>query len=363
MEATALQKFACPACGAEAVWNPAKQALVCPYCGTISPLEAPPTAAGEIREHDLASALRNLPDEMRGWKAQKISVRCQSCQAISVFDPDKVADRCEFCGSAQIVPYEQVKPPISPESLLPFKIDQSVVRDSIRQWYRSRWFAPNRLKSAALTDTLHGVYLPYWTFDAQANARWTADSGYYYYTTETYRDSNGNTQTRQVQHIRWEGSSGALSHFFDDELVCGSRGIHGDLLRKVENYPTKQLLPYSASYLAGWTVEQYQLDLIGAAQLSRDRMAGEVHSMCAGQVPGDTYRNLQVSTNFSDQTFKHVLLPLWFVTYNYGSKTYRVLVNGVTGEIAGKHPLSFWKIFFLVVFLGLLALIIAAASK
>src|SRR3954463_14141689 len=263
MEVTARQKFACPACGAEAVWNPARQALVCPYCGTTSPLEAPPSENSEVKEHDLVSALRNLPDEKRGWKAEKISVRCQSCQAISVFDPDKVAQRCQLCGSAQIVPYEQVKPPISPESLLPFKIDQSVVRDSIRKWYQTRWFAPNRLKTAALTDTLNGVYLPSWTFDAQANANWTAESGYYYYTTETYRDSDGQTKTRQVQHIRWQPSSGHLEHFFDDELVCGSRGIQGDLLRKIESFPTKQLIPYSASYVAGWTVEQYQLDLIG----------------------------------------------------------------------------------------------------
>jgi ribosomal protein S27E len=363
MEVTARQKFACPACGAEAVWNPAKQALVCPYCGTTSPLDAPPSESGEIQEHDLATALRNLPEDKRGWKAEKISVRCQSCQAISVFDPGTVAQRCAFCGSAQIVPYEQVKPPISPESLLPFKLDQSAVRDSIRQWYKSRWFAPNRLKTDALTDTLSGVYLPYWTFDAQADADWSALSGYYYYTTETYRDANGRTQTRQVRHIRWQPSSGSVHHFFDDELVCASRGIHSDLLRRVEKYPTKELIPYAASYLAGWTVEQYQLDLLGAAQQSRDRMQSEVRSMCASQVPGDTHQNLQVNASFSKQTFKHILLPLWFVTYNYGSKTYQVLVNGVTGEIAGKHPHSFWKIFFLVCAILLVALIIFAASR
>jgi ribosomal protein S27E len=363
MEVTARQKFACPACGAEAVWNPARQALVCPYCGTSSPLEAAPTEGSEVKEHDLVSALRNLPDEKRGWKAEKISVRCQSCQAISVFDPDKAGQRCEFCGSAQLVPYEQVKPPISPESLLPFKIDQGVVRDSIRNWYRTRWFAPNRLKTAALTDTLHGVYLPYWTFDARVNANWRAESGYYYYTTETYRDANGETKSRQVQHIRWQPSSGHLNHFFDDELVCASKGIQGDLMQKVENFPTKELIPYSASYLAGWTVEQYQLDLIAAAQESRKRMEQKVESMCDSQVPGDTHRNLQVEADFADQTFKHVLLPLWFVTYNYGAKTYQVLVNGVTGEIAGKHPLSFWKIFFLVVFLLMIAGIIFASQK
>jgi ribosomal protein S27E len=352
MEAVAREKFACPACGAEAVWNPAKQALVCPYCGTTSPMAAPPSAAGEVKEHDLVTALRELPDEKRGWKAEKVSVRCQSCQAISVFDRGQVAQRCEFCGSAQIVPYEQVKPPITPESLLPFRLDETKVRDEIRTWYGSRWFAPNRLKSAALTDTLHGVYVPYWTFDARVDAFWTAESGYHYYTTETYRDANGNTQTRRVQHTRWEPSSGRVQHFFDDELVPASRGINRNLLAKIEPFPTKQLTDYAPSYVAGWTVEQYQLDLIAAAQESRRRMEEKVYAMCASQVPGDTHRNLQVQSQFTGQTFKHTLLPVWFVTYNYGAKTYQIVLNGVTGRVAGDHPLSFWKIFFLVLFIA-----------
>ena len=64
-----------------------------------------------------------------------------------------------------------------------------------------------------------------------------AEAGYYYYTTETYRDSNGKNQTRQVQHMRWEPASGALDHFFDDELVPASRGVPADLLRRDRAFP------------------------------------------------------------------------------------------------------------------------------
>ncbi len=73
------------------------------------------------------------------------------------------------------------------------KLSENQVRDSIRQWYGSRWFAPNKLKRAALTDTVKGLYIPYWTFDAQVHAEWTAESGYYYYVTESYTDENGRT--------------------------------------------------------------------------------------------------------------------------------------------------------------------------
>jgi hypothetical protein len=351
-EAIARDKFHCPACGADAHWNAAKQALVCPYCGTVSPMEVSPT--GEVTENDLAAAMRALPSNERGWKAEKRAVKCQSCQAITVFDPSRVAQRCDFCGSAQIVPYEEMKAPISPQGLLPFKIAEAAVRDSVRQWYGNRWFAPNRLKKAAMTDTVRGIYLPYWTFDAKVHADWRAESGYYYYVTESYRDSNGNTQTRQVQKVRWESSWGQLDHFFDDELVPATRGVDPELLPKIEPFPTKQLEPYSASYVAGWPVEQYQIDLIAAAQAARARMEAKTRSLCASQVPGDTHRNLQVQSTFTGQTFKHLLLPVWLVSFDYGQKSYQVLINGVTGQIAGKYPKSAWKIFFLVVFILIL---------
>ena len=134
--AIARRKFECPACGGEAQWNPAKHALICPYCGTESPaelLERDDTTV--VVEHDLATALRSIPDASRGWQAEKVSVRCQSCHAISVFDPANISKNCEFCGSTALVPYEQVKDAFRPESLLPMRIPESRARELIRAWY------------------------------------------------------------------------------------------------------------------------------------------------------------------------------------------------------------------------------------
>lgn len=355
-EITASQKYACPACGGEAQWNPAKSALVCPFCGTTSPATLP-TAGGAIQENELAQALRNIDEGGRGWAAEKKSVKCQSCQAISVFDAARVAQRCDFCGSSALVPYEQIKAPIRPESLLEFKVSETQVREKIREWYGSRFWAPNALKSRALTDTVKGVYLPYWTFDAQVHADWTAEAGYYYYTTESYTDSQGKPQTRQVQHTRWQRASGSIEHFFDDELVPASQGVQSDLLREIEPFPTtSDLKPYDPAFLSGWVVEQYQIDLIAAAQHSREEMEGKTQSMCSSEVPGDTQRFLDVDSDFSAQTFKHILVPIWLLSYTYGSVSYQVVINGYTGTIAGKYPLSWVKITLAII----LALIVAA---
>src|SRR6185295_19220384 len=329
-----------------AEWNPARQSLVCPFCGTTSPAQMELNAAGEqvIKEHDLVAAIRGIPDDKRGWEAKKTSVKCQSCQAISVFDPERVGQRCDFCGSSALVPYEEIKEAFRPESLLAMKLSESQVRDSIHQWYRTRWFAPNKLKTKALTDTVRGLYVPYWTFDAQVHAEWTAESGYYYYETETYTDANGKTQTRQVQKVRWEPSSGSLDHFFDDELVPASRGVQPDLLRRVEPFPTKELTAYNPGFLSGWVVERYQLDLVAAAQNSREQMDAKLNGMCASQVPGDTHRNLQVYPNYSGQTFKHILVPIWLLSYDYSRRAFQVVINGYTGAIAGRYPKSWVKI-------------------
>jgi predicted RNA-binding Zn-ribbon protein involved in translation (DUF1610 family) len=360
-EVSALEKHHCPACGADAHWNAAKQALVCPYCGTVSPAELA-SDGSLVKEHALALALRAIPDTQRGWEQDRTSVQCQSCKAISLFEPTRVAQRCEFCGSAAIVPYTRTRNVIYPESLLPFGVSEAQVRESIRRWYASRWFAPNRLKHAALTDRVGGVYLPYWTFDATVHARWTAEAGHYYYETRTIT-RNGRRETVQERRVRWVPAAGAIDATFDDELVPATQGIHAALLRAIEPFPTTDLRPYDRGYVAGWVVEQYQLDLVGAAERSRAAMDAKVRDRCAEDVPGDTFRNLDVDAAYRGQTFKHTLLPVWLLHYDYGRKSYQVVVNGVTGAIAGEQPYSWIKIFFAVLALIIVALTILVLSE
>jgi hypothetical protein len=137
------------------------------------------------------------------------------------------------------------------------------------------------------------------------------------------------------------------------------------MLRQIEPFPTKELAPYNAGYLSGWVVERYQIDLVAAAQEARADMDRKIENLCSAQVPGDTQRDLQVETDYSGQTFKHILVPIWIVAYNYGAETYQVVVNGYTGAIAGKYPKSWIKITFAVLgglaVAGLLAAIFAHA--
>ena len=326
--------------------------------------EQAPGAQQAIIEHDLAQALQH-PRSGRGWGQGRYEVQCQSCRAISTFDAQHTAQRCDFCGSAAIVAHDSGRDAITPESILPFQISAVQVRERLRQWYGSRWFAPNRLKTAALTDTVRGVYLPYWTFDAHASAQWRAEAGHYYYTTETYRNSNGQLQTRQVRHTRWEPAAGQLQHFFDDALVPGTVGVHAALLRQIEPFPTtSDLQAYRPDFVRGWTVERYQIDLGQAAKTNVEQMDAVLRQQCIAQIPGDTWRNFSMQRQYQGRTFKHVLVPVWLVSYRYGRKNYQVVANGYTGTIAGERPYSWVKIFFAALLaLGVLALAVWATQQ
>jgi hypothetical protein len=98
--------------------------------------------------------------------------------------------------------------------------------------------------------------------------------------------------------------------------------------------------------------------LVDAARQSRESMQAQLEQLCAREVPGDTHRNLRISPSYSGETFKHILVPVWLLTYTYTSRAYQVVANGYTGRIAGRYPKSGWKIAGAVLLAIVVALII-----
>ena len=140
-----------------------------------------------------------------------------------------------------------------------------------------------------------------------------------------------------------------VDHFFDDLLIAGTKGIDHGLLAQVEPFPTQDLLPYDTAYLSGHVVEQYQVVLVDAAQESLGRMHEEVRQMCIAAIPGDTYQNLQFSPNWSGRTFKHVLVPVYVMTYVYRASPYQVVVNASNGRMGGTYPISWVKVALIII--------------
>jgi hypothetical protein len=336
----------CPGCGATLLFAADLQKLKCEYCDAEVDVTKGDPPPGPV-ERGLEEMLR--AESNHGYGVTTKALQCKQCGAAVNF-PDKVTSgACCFCGSAMVEERAANPQLITPESLIPFKVTGEQANEKFRSWVASLWFRPNDLKKMARVKDIDGVYAPFWTFDAQAETRWRAESGYHYYVTETYKDAEGKTQERQVQKTRWEPSYGTHHGTYDDLLVCASKGLSEGLVRQLEPYhTTKNLVGYQASYLSGWGAEEYAVGPKEAWDKGQKRFEGLEYEACRREVPGDTHRNLRTSMKLSQVTWKHCLLPVYVAAYRYHDKTYRFLVNGETGQVSGEAPYSMWKILFAI---------------
>ncbi len=339
-------KVNCEECGAPVYWKPALQGLGCEHCGAVRKV---PRLPGQILERPMAAGRQMLASApTQGTGLQTKAMRCDNCGARVV--QREVAKHCAFCGSAHVLPDSEHRSAIRPESLIPLMLPREQVAVAFQKWLGKLWFRPNALKQLSVFDAI-GLYVPSWTFDAHARSSWTAQAGYYYYVTQTYTVTvNGKrqTRTRQVRKVRWKNASGNRADTFDDLQVMASKGVDRELAIKLGSYDTSALVPYRPEYLVGWEAEEYAIDLENGWLLGEQDMRRTQESRCSSDVPGDTQRNLRVDTQLSEVRWKHVLLPLWSLTFRFAGKPYAVLINGQSGRIVGRAPYSWVKILLVV---------------
>ena len=383
-QASAGTIFPCPSCGApEMAFDAPSQQMKCPFCGHAAAVppqqqapaapapaqegdapaaegEAPPAPAAPVgaqQERPLQEGLEQQAQQAgQGFGTPVQSMKCQTCGASVSFAGTEISKNCDFCGSQHVLQQESQRRVITPQSLVPFGVDEASAKQSFKNWLGALWFRPSDLKTKARLGAINGVYIPYWTFDAQVHSQWRAEAGHHYYEKEAYTDANGQKATRQVKKTRWEPAAGQRQDVHDDVLVVASQGLSRPIAHRLSTFDTSKLVPYDPQYLAGWRAEEYAVELPDAWQEAAKKIEQEQYSRCANDVPGDTQRSLEVQNHFSGETFKHVLLPLWIASYRYGDKPYQFLVNGQTGEIKGEAPYSWVKI---ILFIAAIVAVIA----
>lgn len=353
------QEFPCQQCGAKLHFAPGSTNLECPYCGATQAIAAPtagPAAAGAVVERSFEEAVRALRQQPVSALAQDgHEIECNGCGAITVITAQ--ASSCPFCDSPVIVPIQEDRATIVPESVLPFAIDERTAGTKFKSWVSSRWFAPNDLAAKARRARIDGVYLPYFTYDSQTYTAYRGQRGDYYYVTETYTDSQGKTQTRQVRKTRWSPRSGQVYVAFDDVLICASKSLPTKLTEGLEPWDLGQLTPFDAGYLSGFMAERAALSLEEGFAVAKQKMVPPIESAIRSDIGGDTQQISDYSTSHHNVTFKLCLLPLWISSFRYDDKVYRFVVNARTGEVAGERPYSKLKIAMAI--LGAILLIVA----
>ena len=340
-------RFPCDQCGADFRFAPGEGKLICDHCGNDAVIEGDGTQHLQaIAELDFSAALdARLPD---AEIVETRVVQCPNCAAKFEFDAEVHAAECPFCATPVVTdtgPLRQIKP----KALLPFAMDERAARTALGDWLGGLWFAPGGVKQYARKGRkLQGIYVPYWTYDADTKSRYSGQHGTVYYETKTVT-RDGKRVQQQVQKIRWRSVSGRVARFFDDVLVLASKSLPKRFTDALGPWDLSELEPYRPEYLAGFRAEGYTVELADGYQEARHYMDRVIERDVKFDIGGDRQRISNIDTAISDVTFKHILLPVWLAAYKYRGKTFRFVVNGRTGRVQGQRPYSVWKIAFAVI--------------
>ena len=339
-------KKACINCGAELKYQPGTTNISCEYCGHKEVISVDENGFEEL---ELYPYLKEMGAQKH---SEEISMlHCKNCGANQHVEENYKSLHCVYCSMPLILEDAYKEDWILPGAVLPFQLDQKKSFLIFKKWVDSLWFAPNKLKKAALDPQFtKGLYLPYWTFDAQLEASYSGQRGDYYYESQTYRDSNGKTKTRRIRKTRWRSASGHISGFVDDTLVKASKQKAGRIPRKIARWNLKLLQPFSSSFLSGFVTEKYTIPLKQGHLSAKNEAENIADRWCRQDIGGDTQRISSMNMSLSEETFKHILLPVYISAYRYNGKEYNFFINGENGAISGTRPYSFWKIFFTVIF-------------
>ncbi|MGE0813121.1 MAG: hypothetical protein AB7O93_07230 [Vicinamibacterales bacterium] len=295
-----------------------RQALVCGHCGVPADVALPADAAVVV-PHDLAAA----PAEMA--HGGRTAVRCEACNAVSLLAEGRVGQRCEFCGSPSLVPYA-VHTAIAPDSVWPFGIGEAQALEAVKAWHRERVYTAARFLKTVRTDTVIGVYVPVWHLAARGRATWFA---------EVLDKSTRKQGTIEA----WDRTERELPLELDT-LDVAATGVDAARLKELAPFPEQMRRAFHAGFLAGWIVEHAQIDFAKAQAAARAALERAAEACCREDLRRETYRYLAVATDFDSQTYTYDLLPVWIVSSTYRDRTDRVLVNGVTGAVAGTYAQS-----------------------
>ncbi|MGZ4033921.1 MAG: zinc finger domain-containing protein [Bacteroidia bacterium] len=340
----------CRECGALLKFAPGTTHLKCEYCGAENEIKeaAEPTVIEEI---DFEKFLNE--NGVGVEKQEIVTVKCGNCGASTTLKPNITSDSCPFCDSPIVITGGTTSSIIKPKYLLPFKIDQKAAFEDFKNWVKSLWFAPNNLKDAVNNaEKLNGMYIPYWTYDSKTVSDYTGERGDNYLTTETYttvEDGKTVTRERTVTRVRWSFVSGTVNNDFDDVLVLASNSLPEKYTNELEPWDMESLTQYNDKFLSGFRTESYQVDVKTGFEKSKVIMAAGIRDTINADIGGDYQRINNVSTTYSDITFKHILLPIWLSAYRYNEKVYHFLINGRTGEVQGERPYSTIKIVLTVI--------------
>jgi len=342
--------FSCKKCGADLEYNPELLSLECPFCGVINKIEK---GKKKIKEKDYEEFLEELEDKEP--VIEKKTSGCSSCGSVFSVEPDTISTECPYCATP-VVLHDKISKFIKPAGIHPFRITSENAREKFSKWIKKRWFLPNEMKGLEFPEKkLTGIYLPYWTYDANSISYYSGERGIEKSTTKSYtvfENGENVTKTKEVKYTDWEDTSGVIFNPFNDVLIAAGKTIPERFNNLIKPWKLKDLSPFKEEYLSGFRAEKYSIGVKEGFKIAKETMDAEIRELVKTDIGGDEQKIHNVKTRFDKISFKHILLPLWMSSFRYKNKVYRFVVNGVTGELQGNRPWSWKKIMLLILIIA-----------
>jgi ribosomal protein S27E len=335
-------RFPCDQCGADMRFDPGGDRLICDHCGNTAALEPEGGPwGGDARalvelDYETAIAAKLPAQEMEETRVSQ----CPNCGAQVEFQPEIHAKECPFCATP-VVTDTGTHRHIKPKGVIPFQLTERQAHTAMNGWLGRLWFAPNGLQEYAKKGRkMDGIYVPYWTYDADTATQYRGQRGDAYYVTVRGQDG----KSRRERRIRWTRTSGRVARWFDDILIRASRSLPKSFTDRLAPWDLTQLDGYRPEFLSGFRAEGYTVELDEGFEEAKQVMENQIRQDVRRNIGGDEQRIDHMQIRIDDVTFKHVLLPIWVAAYKYRGQSYRFVVNGQTGKVQGERPWSWIKI-------------------
>ena len=333
-------QYKCPNCGGELVFNPEKQMFSCPYCMsdfTEAEMEERYHTQNETAQKEADADAKTLKDENdeAAFEEHTRLYECPSCGAQIIADETTSATFCYYCHNP-VVLAGRLKGNYKPAYVLPFAVRRDAAEKEFRAWCRKRWFLPSDFRSKQQLEKMSGVYVPFWLASCLADTNMSGIGQ----VVKSWRDGK-----YQVTETTEYTVSRQAKIPFERVPADGAAKIEDALMDAIEPFPVQEMRPFSMQYLSGFLAEKYDVDwekIVPRIQ-SRVQTASE-------QVINETLtqytsiKNKQVHVNMTNLQHDYVLLPVWFMSYQHGGKTYHFAMNGQTKKLSGTPPLSWAKL-------------------
>lgn len=322
--------------------------LQCDYCGgsyDVSEIEAmyADKNAAAVNAADKAEESRAAAegDSVDGWQPDTSGTEwddnesgvkaynCPSCGAELICDDTTAATSCPYCDNPTIIP-SSVSGSLKPDAIVPFKLDKEQAKEAFRAHLKGKKLLPKLFSAENHLDEIKGLYVPFWLFDASADASITYSGEQI----RTWSDDDYNyTETTVFDLYR----SGSIE--FENVPVDGAEKMDNDLMESVEPFDLTQAVDFKTAYLAGYLADKYDVaakDCVDRANVRMQQSVKDAFLSTTRAYSSVTPRSSYVHVNKGRA--RYVLLPVWVLNTTWRGEKYVFAMNGQTGKFVGNLP-------------------------